>query len=197
MANVKSTLSLQDRMSSTLSSITRAMNSTLSVMKSVDTENGNMSKAFKRARTDIVNAEKSIKTLSGNTNELSNNMNRATSSSGSFFKSLVGFGIVRSIFSTITSQLDSAISRFDTMNNYPKVLQNLGLSGKDADASINAMQEHLTGLPTRLDEATVGVQRFISTNGNVKASTAMWLAMNDAILAGGANENTRAAAIEQ
>ena len=197
MANVKSTLSLQDNMSSTLSSITRAMNSTLSVMKSVDTENTNMSKAFNRARQDIVNAEKSIKKLSSNANNLSDSMNKASSSSSSFFKSLVGFGIVRSIFSTITSQLDSAISRFDTMNNYPRVLKNLGLSADDAKISIDAMQEHLTGLPTRLDEATTGVQRFIATNGNVKASTAMWLAMNDAILAGGANENTRAAAIEQ
>ena len=55
MATIQSTMSLNDRMSTTLSSIVKAMHSTISTMQSANKENGSMSNAFKKAQTDINN----------------------------------------------------------------------------------------------------------------------------------------------
>lgn len=80
MATITSTLKLQDKMSSTFSSLTKAMHSTLNVMKSVSSENGNMSKSFDSAKKDIINAEKELKSLQQelrNTNQESKNTGNA------------------------------------------------------------------------------------------------------------------------
>lgn len=100
-------------------------------------------------------------------------------------------------FKAIAQNMDDAITRLDTLNNFPRVMSNLGISAKDAQASINVMAEKLLGLPTTLDDAALAVQRFTSANGNVKASTEMFLALNNAILAGGAGTELQSSALEQ
>lgn len=106
----------------------------------------------------------------------------------------VGLGL---IIKTITNQLDDAISRVDTLNNFTKVMGNLGIASKDAEQSVDYLSEKLIGLPTTLDDATNAVQRFTSANNNVKASTEMFLALNNAILAGGAPMQLQSSALEQ
>lgn len=197
MATITSTLKLQDKMSSTFSSITKAMHSTLSAMQSVKTENGSMSSAFKKAQTDILNAEKSLKSFEQQTKQADDAMKKGTTSAGSFLKSLLGFGAIQKIFGMITSQLDSAISRMDTLNNFPKVMSNLGIDESQASAAIDTLSEKLQGLPTTLDSAASAVQRFTSANNNVGASTEMYLALNNAILAGGADMGSQQTALEQ
>ena len=93
--------------------------------------------------------------------------------------------------------LDSAITRYDTMNNFPKVMKNLGISADEANEVINDMADKLTGLPTSLDAGARAVQRFTSVNGNVKESEKLFLAVNNAILAGGASADIQANALEQ
>ena len=197
MATITSTLKLQDKMSSTFSSITKAMHSTLSAMQSVKTENGSMSSAFKKAQTDILNAEKSLKSFEQQTKQADDAMKKGTTSAGSFLKSLLGFGAIQKIFGMITGQLDSAISRMDTLNNFPKVMSNLGIDESQASAAIDTLSEKLQGLPTTLDSAASAVQRFTSANNNVGASTEMYLALNNAILAGGADMGSQQTALEQ
>ena len=97
----------------------------------------------------------------------------------------------------ITSTLGDAVSRVDTLNNFPRVMGNLGISAEDAQKSIDYMSQKLVGLPTTLDTAASAVQRLTAANGNVKASTEMFLAMNNAIIAGGAPAQVQASAIEQ
>lgn len=98
---------------------------------------------------------------------------------------------------TILSSTDAAISRVDTMNNFSKVMSTLGISSDLSKASIDRLGKSLIGLPTTLDSAALSVQRLTSANGNIEASTEMFLAMNNAILAGGANMQLQASAIEQ
>lgn len=99
--------------------------------------------------------------------------------------------------SSISSHMDSAISRFDTLNNFPKVMENLGIDAGKADASINTLKERLKGLPTTLDSAASGVQRLTACNGDVSKSTDYFLALNDAIVAGGQSTDVQNSAIEQ
>ena len=100
-------------------------------------------------------------------------------------------------FSTINSCVSDAVTRLDTLNNFPRVMGNLGISSDDATNAIDYLSEKLRGLPTTLDSAALAVQRFTSANDNVQASTQMFLALNNAILAGGAGAEIQKSAIEQ
>ena len=101
------------------------------------------------------------------------------------------------ISGAISSELDSAFKRFDALNNYSKVMSNLRVGTDDSSTSIAILDQKLRGLPTSLSDAALGVQRFTAANGNIKASTDMFLAFNNAILAGGAATETQVTAMEQ
>ena len=105
-----------------------------------------------------------------------------------------GFG---KAMSAVTSSIDSAVRRVDTMNNFPKVMKNLGYSAEDAEAAVSKMSDRLSGLPTTLDSMTSGVQRLVPSVKNVGTATDIMLALNDALLAGGSSIAVQEAAMEQ
>jgi hypothetical protein len=109
---------------------------------------------------------------------------------------LISAGIHKS-FDMISNSVDDAIRRVDILNNFPKVMSNLGISADASKKAITKMSESLKGLPTSLDSAAASVQRLTSKNGDVGKSTEMFLALNNAILAGGAPMDIQATAIEQ
>lgn len=139
-----------------------------------------------------------------NTKEFENGLDKMKSTSqnaGNSIKNIVaGLGITKLIgvaMNQINSSLDGAISRLDTLNNFPKVMSNLGIGAEDADKSIKKLSDKLAGLPTTLDEGAMAVQRFTSANGDIEKSTDLFLALNNAILAGGASSEIQSSALEQ
>lgn len=105
--------------------------------------------------------------------------------------------VTQKAMAAIAASTGDAVKRFDTLKNFPLVMGNLGISAQDSQASIDYLSSKLEGLPTNLDEATTAVQRFTATNGNLRASTTIYLALNNAILAGGASAQQQASAMEQ
>ena len=139
-----------------------------------------------------------------NTKNFENGLDRmqnSTQKAGSTMKSIVAsLGIAKLIsqgINLITSSVDDAVKRVDALNNFPKVMSNLGIASKDAEKSIKKMSDKLAGLPTTLDQGALAVQRFTSANGDVKKSTDLFLALNNAILAGGAGAEIQSSALEQ
>lgn len=130
-----------------------------------------------------------------------NKIQSTTKSAGSTIKNIVaGLGITKAIsfaMNQITGSIDGAVSRIDTLNQFPKVMSNLGISAEESQEAISKMSDKLAGLPTTLDQGASAVQRFTSKNGNVKKSTDLFLALNNAILAGGASSEIQASALEQ
>ena len=110
-------------------------------------------------------------------------------------------GVASAAFSKVTSVISSsmgdAVKRFDTLNNFPRVMKNLGINSDEAQKAINKVSEKLIGLPTTVDEAALSIQRLASVNNNVGKSTDYFLALNNAILAGGASAQLQSSAIEQ
>jgi tape measure domain-containing protein len=100
-------------------------------------------------------------------------------------------------FRAIANSMSEAVSRLDTLNNFPKVMSNLGIGAEESQKAIDYLAEKLQGLPTTIDSAALAVQRFTSANGNIGASTQMFLALNNAILAGGASMEIQSSALEQ
>lgn len=105
--------------------------------------------------------------------------------------------LISKTMSALNNSLDGAIKRVDTLNNFPRVMSNLGIATEDATASINELSDGLIGLPTTLNDGVSAVQRFTSQNGDVKKSTKIFLALNNAILAGGASMEVQTSALEQ
>lgn len=139
-----------------------------------------------------------------NTKDFENGLDKMQNSSknaGSTIKNIVaGLGITKLIskgLSVISSSIDDAVKRVDTLNNFPKVMSNLGISAEESSEAVDKMSEKLAGLPTTLDQGAAAVQRFTSKNGDVKKSTDLFLALNNAILAGGAPAEIQASALEQ
>ena len=139
--------------------------------------------------------------FTGDDSGLKGTMNGVKSSFGSMTKSILTATGITKVFSStmnmISGSTDQAITRLDALNQFPKVMSNLGIGTDEAQKSIEKMSEKLQGLPTTLDQGAMAVQRFTSKNGYVGKSTDMFLALNNAILAGGAGSEIQASALEQ
>lgn len=109
----------------------------------------------------------------------------------------VAASAINKTLQTFNQNLDGAITRYDTMNNFPKVMKNLGIGADEAKEVIEDLSDKLTGLPTSLDAGARAVQRFTSVNGDIRKSEKLFLAVNNAILAGGASADIQANALEQ
>lgn len=135
--------------------------------------------------------EKAIGSLGASTQK-----SLSTAIKGSFIGNLFAQAFSKAA-GVIANSMDSAISRVDTMKNFPRVMQSLGYSADDAASSIQKMSDHLTGLPTRLDSMTSSVQKIVPTVKDVGKATDIMLSFNDALLAGGASTQVQEAAMEQ
>lgn len=105
--------------------------------------------------------------------------------------------MVSKSFGVISNSMSAAISRVDIMNNFPKVMQNLGYSSEDAASSIKKMSDRLTGLPTSLDSMTSMVQQIAPLTGSLDEATEIGLAFNDMLLASGKGTEDQARAMQQ
>lgn len=146
-------------------------------------------------------AKSELNSVKNEVTSLKNHVDKVTGSIGNSFKSIrnivAGLGIASLIKSTILGNIDAAIKRVDTLSNYSRVMSNLGVGSVQANASVQKLSNKLIGLPTTLDDASGAVQRFTSVNGNISRSTDMFLALNNAILAGGASSEIQKSALEQ
>lgn len=93
--------------------------------------------------------------------------------------------------------LDKGISRLDTLSTFPKVLANVGIDAEASARAIDTLSKGIDGLPTTLDAAASATQRFALQTGDVEGAADMFLALNNAILAGGQSADMQASALEQ
>lgn len=122
-----------------------------------------------------------------------------------FSKGLLGVGaivgaaaqVTQKAMSAISSSIGSAISRSDQMNNFPKVMANLGYSSEDAAASVKKIGKALDGLPTSSAVMSGMVQQLAPLTSSLDEATTISLALNDAMLAGGASTMEQENALTQ
>lgn len=99
----------------------------------------------------------------------------------------VAFKAVSSAMNLVSQSMDKAIDRFDTLQRFPKVMKAFGHSSKDIAASTKLLSEGIEGLPTTLDTVVATTQKLTSMTGNLKQSTKLTIALNNAFLASGAS----------
>src|SRR5699024_12378253 len=103
------------------------------------TELDNLGKSGQDSGKGLKNAEASVKGVGNESNKASLNIKKIATSLG-----LVAIGAAA--FKTLKASMDDAISRFDTLNQFPKVLQALGVSAEDSEEA--------------RDQLADGVERF-------------------------------------
>lgn len=109
----------------------------------------------------------------------------------------IAFKAVNAGLDLITASLDKAIDRFDTMQRFPKVMKSLGHSSKDVAQSTKALSEGIEGLPTTLDTVVATTQKLTSMTGDLKTSTKLTIALNNAFLASGASTEDASRGLQQ
>lgn len=128
-----------------------------------------------------------------------------TETFGQKIKNGIGFGVLMRagqkafdvIGSAITSNLSGATKRFDTLNNYPKVMQALGYTAEQAKSSMDTLGSSIDHLPTTLDKVASQTQSVVAVTGDLEKATELTLALNNAMASGGAPAEAQASAINQ
>lgn len=107
------------------------------------------------------------------------------------------FKLIEKGVSAVVTSLDSAIDRYDTMNRFPLMMQQLGYGADEAETAVQRLSEGIQGLPTTLDSVVSTAQRLTILTGNLDGAVDTTLALNNAFLASGSSSDGAARGLEQ
>lgn len=113
----------------------------------------------------------------------------------------VGLGALLTIgnkaFNAVSSNVDSAIKRIDTLANSSRSFQNMGFDAEKTARAMKNISKAIEGLPTALDDSVSNVQLLAASTGDLDLSVDVYKALNDAILGFGGDANMANNAIVQ
>lgn len=105
-------------------------------------------------------------------------------------------GIASSV-AALTAAIPTAVARIDTLNNYPKIMKQMGFSTEDTTKSIKILKTGVDGLPTSLQDLTKSAQSFAILEKSATKGASTATALNDAFLASGASSADASRGVEQ
>ena len=104
---------------------------------------------------------------------------------GDIVKGLGVFKIIEKGFGMIVNSVDRAVSRYDTLNKFPKVLEQMGFNANQSSEATQRLSDSVQGLPTALDDVVATAQRLTVLTGDLDTSVDTTIALNNAFLASG------------
>src|SRR5690625_6318316 len=87
----------------------------------------------------------------------------------------------------VKNALSISIVRYDTLNNFPRVMAQVGFDADMSQDAIDRLSDGIQGLPTRLDEVAATAQSIAIMTGDLDGAVDTTLALNNAFLASGAS----------
>lgn len=97
------------------------------------------------------------------------------------------FGAVTKAVSGLTSNLGGAISRYDTLKQFPKTMELMGFKTEETEKASKKLVDAIDGLPTTLDGITKNAQNIALITGNLDKATDTTIALNNAFLMSGSS----------
>ena len=146
---------------------------------------------------DSKNADKSVDELDGKLKGLDGAGSKGAIGIGKIVTSLGLMKLASSAVNILKSSLDGAITRYDTMNNFPKIMKQLGFSTEESAAAVDKLADGVTGLPTPLNEIVSSAQGLAVMTGDLDGATDTALALNNAFLASGASSTDASRGLDQ
>src|SRR5690606_10938150 len=113
---------------------------------------------------------------------------RASRSQESFLgyisRTTVLSALVNKLFLELVDVAGQAIKQVDLLNNFPATMASMGQSTSDANVSFQKLRDYVGQVGGNLGDATSYVTRFVGATKNVKAATAIYVGLNNALIAG-------------
>src|SRR5690625_2353970 len=132
-------------------------------------------------------AASSARQASDETEGMGDQSDRASISIGEFAASIGLVAIAATAFTVLKDAMDDAISRFDTLNQFPKVMDAMGVSAEESEQAMSNLSDGIEGLPTTLDDITGSAQEMYTSFEDMDQATDTALALNNALLGSGAS----------
>lgn len=162
---------------------------------------GEIFKLFGSIGVDTSEAEKGIDDVTGKAKKSGKGIFGAfTSAAKGIGKIAAGIGVFKLVdkgMQMIVSSTGRAISRVDTLKQFPKVLKQMGFSADDAQKATDKLIKGIDGLPTTLDGISKTTQRFVNVFQDVDKSADTAVALNNAFLASGASSDEASRGVDQ
>lgn len=93
--------------------------------------------------------------------------------------------------------ISGGVERLDTLSVFPRIMENIGIDPASSSAAIERVRASIIGLPTALDDAARSVQRLALKTMDIDRATDIFIAFNNALVAGAAPAHLQSAALEQ
>lgn len=207
MGTIQSSIQITDSMTGPLRNMSAALNT---VIGSLENMQGKLAKnvnveALEKARNSITAAEKGFKKagaqiddttarlmnirsaesgfsrLNNKINGTSNSLEKAKTSAGALFKSLMGFSVVQKVINLVTNEIGGAIERMDTMTNFQRKMTVMTGSSDIAKAALNQLKDTTKGTAYGLDTAAAATQNFVTRGMRIGAATSQVAKWGDAV----------------
>lgn len=136
---------------------------------------------------DVAGFSRDMKKVTDDLQNIGKNTEKSNITVGKLAKSLGLVAVGAKAFQVLSNSVGDAVSRFDTLNQFPKVLEALGVSAEDAERSVDTLSDGIDGLPTKLDDIATTAQRMYTSFGDMDKATESALALNNALLGSGSS----------
>lgn len=175
-----------------------AYDGSISFDTSVDTSGfsdgtGDINKQFDTIRKGAESAAQGLEQVPDKLDETTNSASRLSD----IVKGSGVFKLIEKGVNAVVTSLDSAIDRYDTMNRFPMMMQQMGYGADSAQAAVQRLSEGIQGVPTTLDSVVSTAQRLTVLTDNLDGAVDTTLALNNAFLASGAGSDGAARGLEQ
>src|SRR5690625_4812261 len=146
---------------------------------------------------DDKGATKGTKKVEGTLKGIGGAAKRGVATVGKLAGALGLVGLAYKGIDMVKQSLDGAIDRYDTLNNYPKVMELIGFDAQTSRKAIDRLSDGIQGLPTRLDEVAGTAQNIAVMTGDLDKAVETTLALNNAFLFSGSSSADAARGLEQ
>src|SRR5690625_4800300 len=146
---------------------------------------------------DDKGATKGTKKVEGTLKGIGGAAKRGVATVGKLAGALGLVGLAYKGIDMVKQSLDGAIDRYDTLNNYPKVMELIGFDAQTSRKAIDRLSDGIQGLPTRLDEVAGTAQNIAVMTGDLDKAVETTLALNNAFLFSGSSSQDAARGLQQ
>ncbi|KRM52338.1 tape measure protein [Ligilactobacillus araffinosus] len=188
------------------------MNNLKSAISGVNSDLVKQQTRLNQTATDMAKAKNKTNDLSESyhkipksvTTTIKANTEKATSGIKTFTSAIKGSAIGAGIaniamagLNAVGDNLNASFERYDTLNNFPKVLQSMGASADDSKKSMETLKQGVDGLPTSLQDVAQASEKLLPMSKNANDAAKSALALNDAFLASHASSEDASRGLQQ
>ena len=138
-----------------------------------------------------------VKKVEGRLSGIAGTAKRGLATVGKLAGALGLVGLAYKGIDMVKNSLDGAIDRYDTLNNFPRVMAQIGFDADTSQKAIDKLSDGIQGLPTRLDEVASTAQNIAIMTGDLDLAVDTTLALNNAFLASGASAQDAQRGLDQ